>query len=109
MENEPRMCPSCGNDMKHILAGVSKRTGKPYNEFYVCSDKACGHIFNPPREPNEFKTHNQPPVFEDLLTLKEFLDKISILRGDMKKIYDQNNLVIKEVQDLVKALVGKVI
>lgn len=34
-------CPGCGAEMKHIPAGVSKSTGKPYEAFSACSNK-CG-------------------------------------------------------------------
>ena len=32
-------CPKCGAEMKHIPAGVSKRTNKPYDAFDTC--EAC--------------------------------------------------------------------
>ena len=35
-------CPSCGSDIKEVPAGVSSKTGKPYNAFQVCSNRACG-------------------------------------------------------------------
>ena len=30
------MCETCGNQMKKVPAGISKKTGKSYKEFYVC-------------------------------------------------------------------------
>jgi len=36
MEN---ICPVCNQQKKEIPAGVSKRTGKPYNAFSVCPNK----------------------------------------------------------------------
>ena len=38
MEN---ICPKCGSEFKVVPAGVSKRTGKPYQAFTVCSNKEC--------------------------------------------------------------------
>lgn len=32
-------CVICGKEMKLIKAGVSKRTGKPYEAFYSCPDR----------------------------------------------------------------------
>lgn len=31
-------CPRCGEAGKTIKAGVSKKTGRPYDAFYVCDD-----------------------------------------------------------------------
>ena len=33
----PQICPTCGNPMKLIPAGVSKKTGKPYSSFWTCN------------------------------------------------------------------------
>jgi hypothetical protein len=44
------LCPECGNIVKTVPAGISKRTGKPYNSFEVCSSQECG--WKPPREQN---------------------------------------------------------
>jgi predicted RNA-binding Zn-ribbon protein involved in translation (DUF1610 family) len=35
-------CPICGDEIKTVPAGVSKKTGQPYNEFQVCSNRQCG-------------------------------------------------------------------
>ena len=35
-------CPKCGADIKVVPAGISKKTGKPYNEFMACSVWECG-------------------------------------------------------------------
>ena len=34
-------CPKCGSDIKLVPAGVSKRTGRPYNAFQACSNREC--------------------------------------------------------------------
>lgn len=36
MEEIPKKCVICGNNMRHVPAGVSRKTGKPYNEFWTC-------------------------------------------------------------------------
>ena len=41
-------CPICGNEIKTIPAGVSKKTGKPYSAFSVCSNSKCN--FKPQEE-----------------------------------------------------------
>ena len=37
MEN----CPKCQSPIKTVPAGVSKRTGQPYNAFQACSNRDC--------------------------------------------------------------------
>ena len=38
-------------EMKVVPAGVSKRTGKPYNSFEACPEKGCRETFNPDSTP----------------------------------------------------------
>ena len=38
-------CPICGSEIKSIPAGISKKSGKPYNAFQVCSNSEC--LFKP--------------------------------------------------------------
>ena len=53
-------CTNCGSiNVKHIPAGVSKKTGKAYNEFYKCND--CGKTFNSPNAPKTPPAAFQPP------------------------------------------------
>jgi hypothetical protein len=40
-------CTACGEEMRLIKAGVSKKTGKPYNAFYSCK---CGNTQNLPAQ-----------------------------------------------------------
>lgn len=37
-----KQCTYCGNEMKLIPAGISKKTNKPYQAFYACPDRGCG-------------------------------------------------------------------
>ena len=34
-------CPQCNSPLKTVPAGVSKKTGKPYNAFTACSNREC--------------------------------------------------------------------
>ena len=49
MENIPIQCPQCGGNIKYIPAGVSKKTNKPYGEFWACSHQ-CGYTWRKPKE-----------------------------------------------------------
>ena len=37
----PTNCPKCGALIKTVPAGVSKKTGRPYNAFQCCSNREC--------------------------------------------------------------------
>jgi len=36
---ESKQCNVCNKEMHLVPAGVSKATGRPYNEFWACPDK----------------------------------------------------------------------
>jgi hypothetical protein len=41
MTNIPGECPKCGDEIKKIPAGISKRTDKPYGSFLACKNPSC--------------------------------------------------------------------
>ena len=48
-------CPKCDGQTKIVPAGISKKTGRPYDSFFSCLDRECGgtmKIQNAPR-PND--------------------------------------------------------
>jgi len=46
----PTQCEICHAPMNKIPAGISKKTGKPYNEFYACSVRDCGWTWKKPTQ-----------------------------------------------------------
>jgi hypothetical protein len=34
-------CPICGSEIKNIPSGISKKSGKPYPAFSICSNDEC--------------------------------------------------------------------
>lgn len=38
------LCPTCNSAIKIIPAGISKKTGKPYNSFQACSNRECSYV-----------------------------------------------------------------
>jgi len=46
--------------MRKIPGGISKKTGKSYDEFYACSNAGCSYTWNPPKgttaKPGEIST-----------------------------------------------------
>jgi len=45
-EKPPEKCLACGGEIKEIPAGISKRTGQPYREFWVCENPDCSFTCN---------------------------------------------------------------
>ena len=46
----PTQCEICHAPMNKIPAGISKKTGKTYNEFYACSVRDCGWTWKKPTQ-----------------------------------------------------------
>lgn len=48
-ENPPINCPfeHCQKPIKHVPAGVSKKTSKVYDEFWSCSNYECDFTWKP--------------------------------------------------------------
>jgi len=59
-------CPQCNSEVKQIPSGVSRKTGKPYNAFLACSNKACNYkeFGNPQPFPQQFQQPKQAPAKE---------------------------------------------
>ena len=45
-EKPPEKCLACGGKIKEIPAGISKRTGQSYREFWVCENPDCSFTCN---------------------------------------------------------------
>ena len=46
LEKLPEKCPLCGEKINNIPAGISKRTGQPFKEFWVCDNNDCSFTCN---------------------------------------------------------------
>ena len=88
-------CPLCGAEIKSIPAGVSKKSGKPYNAFKVCSNRECGYK---PVEENGVVNKVVNSVLKD--PKKEF-EKDEFVVGKEK------NTTLMCRKDLMVALVNK--
>jgi len=77
MENNPPItCPKCGKGIRHIPAGISKKTGKPYNEFWACS--GCDFTW-------KVQASKQDNVLNALMIIN---DNIKSLHAKVDKITD---------------------
>lgn len=82
-------CNNCGSpNIKHIPAGVSKKTGKPYQAFSVCEDCKAGQ--NAPRDGVKQKTIS-PVNSEVISALREVF-------GILTHIEKQNEEILFELQ-----------
>ena len=88
---EQTTCPQCGSELKRVPAGVSKRTGKPYNAFMACSNRECDYTARVTDKPEN--TGNQIAM-EELANLtkgqKEIWKLLITIQNRVEDIY--NNL-----------------
>ena len=83
MENQK--CAVCGKEMKSVPAGVSKRTGKPYEAFMSCPDRC--------KQPKGINTFGNSGVSLDEIDKK--LDRVLVLLGDSPITQKTNEAIIK--------------
>lgn len=96
-------CPDCGFPIKTVPAGVSKKTGKHYNEFQCCSNRNCA--YKPPREqkplksvPPELKSNAQS--FVNDATLQTINARLAmILKGQETILTALNAQVLNKVDN----------
>ena len=87
-EQIPITCPKCGGQIKYIPAGVSKKTGKPYSEFWTCGQR-CGYSYNPPKE------EKQPIINHEPIELKLIKEGFGLLRGEHKEINRKLDILLE--------------
>lgn len=87
------ICNICGKEMKLVPAGVSKKTGKPYNSFYSCW--TCKKT-----APDTFSTTGRQKV--------EVGRKISLeqFEQDLAKINRNIQSIVNKIIDLEKKVNG---
>jgi len=51
-------CPQCGNEMRFIPAGISKKTKKPYKAFFSCPE--CRNTMNAPDDIGQHPPEQKP-------------------------------------------------
>lgn len=81
----PTNCPYCQSSVNHILAGVSKRTGKPYNEFWACENRDCKFTWHPNKKPQTRRPEQPDPmllILDETRKINERLDKMADFLAD---------------------------
>jgi len=94
MSKAPTICPKCGSPIKYVKAGVSKKTGKPYAEFWACSKYECDYTWRP-----EKRGTKQTP-------LKEYDQGEQILKG-LREVYAKIDSLEGEFKDFVRIFAEK--
>lgn len=76
-EQPPTICPHCQSPINHIPAGVSKRTGKRYGEFWACANRDCNFTWRPKKEK---KVNSSVLILDELQEFrKEFNERMNKL------------------------------
>ena len=79
--------------MKHIPAGVSKRTGKPYNEFWACENKeTCGTTWTSPKKKKNPNVGFKQEVDQGEILISgqaEIKKKLDKIEADIKFLLDK--------------------
>ena len=67
--NQPINRPICQAGIKYIPAGTSRRTGKPYSEFWACISEECKFTWRPEKGSSSggFQKAVQPDRTEEIL------------------------------------------
>ena len=76
MENQ--ICPSCGEEMKWVPAGVSKRTGQQYNGFWSCPNRCS-------------KTNQSDQSFQPKSTKEQSFEKAQERKDETMRILNSKN------------------
>ena len=82
---ETRECDTCSSIVKHIPAGTSKKTGKPYNDFWVCSNDNCAsrqrsttQAPKAPSEPSSYEGEVMQRLAKRLDSIDEKLEALTM-------------------------------
>lgn len=78
----PAVCPYCETVVRHIPAGVSKKSGKAYNEFWGCKNMDCDYTWSPPKEAG----NEDIPVIEEKDTTNGTDRIVSVLTNIWEKL-----------------------
>ena len=90
----PLNCPICQSPMRHIPAGISKKSGKPYSEFWACISRECDYTWRgnePRKQVSAIKEADQGDKILEAILKHQELTKLGmgLIRGDIKKLSEQ--------------------
>jgi ribosomal protein L37AE/L43A len=73
-ENPPIQCPICQSGIRHVPSGISKKTGKPYNEFWSCRNMDCNFTWRGAKSAP--KTTGSQVMMEEIQNINKRLDEL---------------------------------
>ena len=96
MENEkPNVCPFCQSALKHIPAGISKKTGKPYSEFWSCINKDCKFTWSAKK-----KVPYTPAPKVTQSDNKEVVEQLKEVNKTLAEILEMVASIVKETTEI---------
>lgn len=85
-EKSPIQCPLCDSAIKHIPAGVSKKSGKPYSEFWACISRDCQFTWKPIAKTATQAVSESEKIIQ---ALRQIYAEIELLKAGQAKIIKQ--------------------
>jgi len=80
-------CPIHNVEFRIVPAGVSKKTGRPYNEFYACPERGC--TSKPSSTENAYTVQSEPVAIRQGTTFGQgeaiiaHLERLSLQLDDL--------------------------
>jgi hypothetical protein len=106
MENT--LCPVCGSPFKYVPAGVSKKTGKPYQAFYACSKYGCHgkppKFSSPTINPQQYTPQNANS--EATAQMERVRIAFKTMQEEITYLKSENNILSGKVERLEKQFQG---
>ncbi len=90
-------CPKCEQPIKTIPAGISKRTGKKYNEFQACSNIACD--WKPDRSKSDLNALGR--TYQSTADVRDDVSRTGIQEAMSRKEASINKFVDKKEQGMI--------
>jgi len=93
-----KQCPQCGNPMKFIKGGISKKTGNPYNSFWSCGQ--CKFTANiETKAVPQGQSTKQPQTVAGITQIIALLGEIRDLLKTNNAQFDEPNAQLQEQAD----------
>lgn len=95
-------CPTCGDPMKVIPAGVSKKTGRAYRSFEICEKPSCKAV-------KEQSKYNVPPSAQNVpqsnfTTSQAILDDLQIKVDGLNQVIANMRTAFQNHENRIKTL-----
>ncbi len=88
-EQAPINCPfpNCGAPIRNIPAGISKKSGKPYDEFWACLNRDCNYVWKPDKNTGYKKPPTEKEPNQEDKILKAIGESEDRIMGALRELY----------------------